>query len=108
MMGISYSSFLPLFLTLSICYNARMEFGHKSDMYGWRQIRNRYQLFSVFNAPLIRGDILFGIEGGTKTLFVLTGASTLAQAKDPSNVIVPDFVTPSLADLSTFYLNLGK
>jgi len=47
-------------------------------------------------------DILFGKDGGTGTLFVLTGASTLDQAKALDHKARPDYVANSLADLYTF------
>lgn len=44
-------------------------------------------------------DILFGINGNTKTLLVFTGVATQAQVDSPTNTIRPDYYTPSLYDL---------
>lgn len=45
----------------------------------------------------IKKDIQFGKSGGTKTLFVLTGASTLEQMNKGD--CQADFVANSLSDL---------
>lgn len=42
---------------------------------------------------------MFGKDGGTSTLFVLTGASTLEQMKEKGSTCFADYVADSLADL---------
>ncbi|KAF2286399.1 hypothetical protein GH714_016819 [Hevea brasiliensis] len=43
-------------------------------------------------------DILFGQNGGCKTLLVLSGVTTLSMLQDPSNSIQPDFYTNKISD----------
>ncbi|CAN6448300.1 unnamed protein product [Victoria cruziana] len=44
-------------------------------------------------------DILFGLDGGCKTLLVLSGVTTLAGLNDPSNKIHPDYYTEKVSNL---------
>nr|ABK24589.1 unknown [Picea sitchensis] len=44
-------------------------------------------------------DILFGQNGGCKTLLVLSGVTTLPMLQNPSNSIQPDFYTNKVSDL---------
>ena len=44
-------------------------------------------------------DILFGKDGGLRTLLVLSGVTDEATLKSPENTIHPDFYTSKLADL---------
>ncbi|CAH9051481.1 unnamed protein product [Cuscuta europaea] len=44
-------------------------------------------------------DILFGKNGGCKTLLVLSGVTSLSMLQDPKNAIQPDFYTNSVSDL---------
>ena len=44
-------------------------------------------------------DILFGKDGGLKTLLVLSGVTTEAELLSPKNGITPDFYTGCLGDL---------
>ena len=46
-------------------------------------------------------DILFGKNGGTKTLLVLTGATTKAQMEAYDNDTQPDYYAASLHELYT-------
>eukprot|EP00026_Physarum_polycephalum_P013585 Phypoly_transcript_14002.p1 GENE.Phypoly_transcript_14002~~Phypoly_transcript_14002.p1 ORF type:complete len:300 (+),score=40.08 Phypoly_transcript_14002:101-1000(+) len=50
----------------------------------------------------IETDIMFGKDGGTSTLFVLTGAGTLEQMKEQGEGCYADYVADSLADLLAF------
>ncbi|XP_014617038.1 phosphoglycolate phosphatase 1B, chloroplastic-like isoform X2 [Glycine soja] len=43
-------------------------------------------------------DILFGQNGGCKTLLVLSGVTTLAMLQSPNNSIQPDFYTNKISD----------
>ncbi|XP_061368537.1 phosphoglycolate phosphatase 1A, chloroplastic-like isoform X2 [Gastrolobium bilobum] len=43
-------------------------------------------------------DILFGQNGGCKTLLVLSGVTTLAMLQSPNNAIQPDFYTNKISD----------
>ncbi|KAL4353150.1 hypothetical protein GQ457_06G013160 [Hibiscus cannabinus] len=43
-------------------------------------------------------DILFGQNGGCKTLLVLSGVTTLSMLQSPSNSIQPDFYTNKISD----------
>ncbi|KAK9919206.1 hypothetical protein M0R45_027816 [Rubus argutus] len=43
-------------------------------------------------------DILFGQNGGCKTLLVLSGVTTLSVLQNPSNSIQPDFYTNKISD----------
>eukprot|EP00976_Prorocentrum_cordatum_P107814 1194714-Prorocentrum_minimum.AAC.2 len=45
-------------------------------------------------------DILFGKDGGLRTMLVLSGVTTEAELLSPSNAIAPDFYTDSLAELN--------
>ncbi|CAN6483157.1 unnamed protein product [Victoria cruziana] len=44
-------------------------------------------------------DILFGQNGGCKTLLVLSGVTSISMLQDPSNSIQPDFYTNKISDL---------
>lgn len=44
-------------------------------------------------------DILFGQNGGCKTLLVLSGVTTLSMLENPKNNIQPDFYTTKVSDL---------
>ncbi|OVA11065.1 HAD-superfamily hydrolase [Macleaya cordata] len=44
-------------------------------------------------------DILFGQNGGCKTLLVLSGVTSLSMLQSPSNSIKPDFYTSKISDL---------
>eukprot|EP00252_Welwitschia_mirabilis_P012792 TRINITY_DN282_c0_g1_i1.p1 TRINITY_DN282_c0_g1~~TRINITY_DN282_c0_g1_i1.p1 ORF type:complete len:411 (+),score=54.76 TRINITY_DN282_c0_g1_i1:121-1353(+) len=44
-------------------------------------------------------DILFGQNGGCKTLLVLSGVTTLPMLQNPRNKIQPDFYTSKISDL---------
>lgn len=44
-------------------------------------------------------DILFGQNGGCKTLLVLSGVTTMEMLKDPENSIQPDFYANKISDL---------
>eukprot|EP00475_Leptophrys_vorax_P018740 TRINITY_DN25619_c0_g1_i1.p2 TRINITY_DN25619_c0_g1~~TRINITY_DN25619_c0_g1_i1.p2 ORF type:complete len:177 (-),score=18.46 TRINITY_DN25619_c0_g1_i1:209-697(-) len=44
-------------------------------------------------------DILFGQNGGCRTLLVLTGVTTLETLQSPDNHIQPDFYTGQISDL---------
>lgn len=44
-------------------------------------------------------DILFGQNGGCKTLLVLSGVTTLPMLQNPGNSIQPDFYTNKVSDL---------
>lgn len=44
-------------------------------------------------------DILFGQNGGCRTLLVLSGVTTLGMLNDPSNNIQPDFYANQISDL---------
>ncbi|KMZ69714.1 hypothetical protein ZOSMA_208G00050 [Zostera marina] len=44
-------------------------------------------------------DILFGQNGGCKTLLVLSGVTSLETLESPNNKIHPDFYTDKLSDL---------
>ena len=44
-------------------------------------------------------DILFGKDGGLRTMLVLSGVTTEETLKSPENDIAPDFYTDKLADL---------
>jgi phosphoglycolate/pyridoxal phosphate phosphatase family enzyme len=44
-------------------------------------------------------DILFGLEGGTSTLLVLTGVTSLDELMSKENTIIPHYYTDSVADL---------
>lgn len=44
-------------------------------------------------------DILFGQNGGCKTLLVLSGVTTLPMLQNPANSIQPDFYTNKVSDL---------
>ncbi|XP_078432936.1 phosphoglycolate phosphatase 1A, chloroplastic-like [Wolffia australiana] len=44
-------------------------------------------------------DILFGQNGGCRTLLVLSGVTTLERLESPNNSIQPDFYTNQLSDL---------
>lgn len=44
-------------------------------------------------------DIAFGLNGGMKTLLVLTGITTLDDVNAPDNTVHPDFYIKSLGDL---------
>ncbi|KAI3988122.1 hypothetical protein MKX01_011911 [Papaver californicum] len=44
-------------------------------------------------------DILFGQNGGCKTLLVLSGVTSLPMLQSPSNSIKPDFYTNKISDL---------
>ncbi|KAI5083388.1 hypothetical protein GOP47_0003131 [Adiantum capillus-veneris] len=44
-------------------------------------------------------DILFGQNGGCKTLLVLSGVTTHGMLTDPTNTIQPDFYTNQISDL---------
>lgn len=44
-------------------------------------------------------DILFGKNGGCKTLLVLSGVTTLSMLQNPENSIQPDYYTDKLSDL---------
>lgn len=46
-------------------------------------------------------DILFGKNGGCKTLLVLSGVTTLSMLQNPENSIQPDYYTDKLSDLLT-------
>ncbi|URE22600.1 phosphoglycolate [Musa troglodytarum] len=46
-------------------------------------------------------DILFGQNGGCKTLLVLSGVTSLQMLQSPSNSIQPDFYTNKISDLVT-------
>eukprot|EP01018_Ginkgo_biloba_P032696 Gb_28313 [translate_table: standard] len=46
-------------------------------------------------------DILFGQNGGCKTLLVLSGVTTLPMLQNPDNSIQPDFYTAKVSDLLT-------
>ncbi|XP_052200310.1 phosphoglycolate phosphatase 1A, chloroplastic-like [Diospyros lotus] len=43
-------------------------------------------------------DILFGQNGGCKTLLVLSGVTTLPMLQNPSNPVQPDFYTNKISD----------
>ncbi|CAN0899598.1 Phosphoglycolate phosphatase 1B, chloroplastic [Linum grandiflorum] len=43
-------------------------------------------------------DILFGQNGGCKTLLVLSGVTSLSMLQSPSNTIQPDFYTSKISD----------
>jgi phosphoglycolate phosphatase len=43
-------------------------------------------------------DILFGQNGGCKTLLVLSGVTTLSMLQNPNNSIQPDFYTNKISD----------
>nr|GMC70750.1 phosphoglycolate phosphatase 1B, chloroplastic-like [Ipomoea batatas] len=43
-------------------------------------------------------DILFGQNGGCKTLLVLSGVTSLSTLQDPKNKIQPDFYTNKISD----------
>ncbi|XP_012085815.2 phosphoglycolate phosphatase 1A, chloroplastic [Jatropha curcas] len=43
-------------------------------------------------------DILFGQNGGCKTLLVLSGVTTLSMLQSPKNTIQPDFYTNKISD----------
>nr|XP_048325116.1 phosphoglycolate phosphatase 1A, chloroplastic-like [Ziziphus jujuba var. spinosa] len=43
-------------------------------------------------------DILFGQNGGCKTLLVLSGVTTLSMLQNPKNTIQPDFYTNKISD----------
>ncbi|XP_057961754.1 phosphoglycolate phosphatase 1A, chloroplastic-like isoform X1 [Malania oleifera] len=43
-------------------------------------------------------DILFGQNGGCKTLLVLSGVTTLSMLQNPKNTIQPDFYTSKISD----------
>ncbi|KAI5346129.1 hypothetical protein L3X38_014008 [Prunus dulcis] len=43
-------------------------------------------------------DILFGQNGGCKTLLVLSGVITLSGLQSPNNSIQPDFYTNKISD----------
>ncbi|KAJ0080152.1 hypothetical protein Patl1_23961 [Pistacia atlantica] len=43
-------------------------------------------------------DILFGQNGGCKTLLVLSGVTSLSMLQSPSNSIQPDFYTNKISD----------
>lgn len=43
-------------------------------------------------------DILFGQNGGCKTLLVLSGVTSLEMLKNPNNTIQPDFYTGKISD----------
>ncbi|KAK7835729.1 phosphoglycolate phosphatase 1b [Quercus suber] len=43
-------------------------------------------------------DILFGQNGGCKTLLVLSGVTTLPMLQNPNNSIQPDFYTNKISD----------
>eukprot|EP00824_Muranothrix_gubernata_P010825 TRINITY_DN23928_c0_g1_i1.p1 TRINITY_DN23928_c0_g1~~TRINITY_DN23928_c0_g1_i1.p1 ORF type:complete len:330 (-),score=62.93 TRINITY_DN23928_c0_g1_i1:79-972(-) len=44
-------------------------------------------------------DILFGIEGGVKTLLVLTGVSSREEVEAKDNTIHPNYIAPALSTL---------
>lgn len=44
-------------------------------------------------------DIQFGLDGGCRTMLVLSGVTTLETLQSPENKISPDFYTSKLADL---------
>ena len=44
-------------------------------------------------------SLLFGKDGGLRTLLVLSGVTDEATLKSPENSIHPDFYTSKLADL---------
>ena len=44
-------------------------------------------------------DILFGKDGGLRTLLVLSGVTTAETLLSPKNTICPDYYMPSLASL---------
>ncbi|QCE12453.1 phosphoglycolate phosphatase 1B, chloroplastic-like [Vigna unguiculata] len=46
-------------------------------------------------------DILFGQNGGCKTLLVLSGVTTLPMLQSPNNAIQPDFYTNKISDFLT-------
>ncbi|XP_068664936.1 phosphoglycolate phosphatase 1A, chloroplastic-like [Aristolochia californica] len=46
-------------------------------------------------------DILFGQNGGCKTLLVLSGVTTLSKLQNPDNAIQPDYYTSKIADFLT-------
>ena len=46
-------------------------------------------------------DILFGKDGGLRTLLVLSGVTDEETLKSPENTIQPDYYTSKLADLLT-------
>jgi phosphoglycolate phosphatase len=46
-------------------------------------------------------DILFGKDGGLRTMLVLSGVTTEEMLKSPENDIHPDFYTSKLGDLLT-------
>ena len=46
-------------------------------------------------------DILAGQRAGVRTVMVLTGVSTVAEAQ--ATGIVPDVIVPTLAPLTAFY-----
>lgn len=48
---------------------------------------------------------MFGKDGGTSTLFVLTGASTLKEMEERGKDAFADYVADSLADLHAFANN---
>ncbi|KAK9146135.1 hypothetical protein Sjap_006038 [Stephania japonica] len=43
-------------------------------------------------------DILFGQNGGCKTLLVLSGVTTISMLQNPNNAIQPDFYTNKISD----------
>ncbi|GAY60960.1 hypothetical protein CUMW_206120 [Citrus unshiu] len=43
-------------------------------------------------------DILFGQNGGCKTLLVLSGVTSLSMLQSPNNSIQPDFYTNKISD----------
>ena len=45
-------------------------------------------------------DILFGKDGGLRTMLVLSGVTTEEELLSPNNTIAPDFYTDSLAELN--------
>jgi len=46
-------------------------------------------------------DILFGQNGGCKTLLVLSGVTSLQTLQSPDNSIQPDFYTNQISDFLT-------
>ncbi|CAH8277194.1 unnamed protein product [Arabidopsis lyrata] len=43
-------------------------------------------------------DILFGQNGGCKTLLVLSGVTSISMLESPENKIQPDFYTSKISD----------